>query len=94
MIPTLLLIGIVVGAILTHRATLRLRDPNRALGPLVVLGAALSVSWGVAIGIADGSAATIAGGVALAALNAAVGTAAGTALGRLTARAAVARRSG
>ena len=57
MIPTVLLIGMAIGAFVHDRATF-VRS--------AVIGAVVSVLWGVVVGVADGSVATFVGGAALA----------------------------
>ncbi len=65
MIPTLLLIGLVVGAFIHDRASL-VRS--------AAVDAAVSVLWGIGVGLADGSIATFFGGVLFAVANVVVGT--------------------
>jgi len=64
-IPTLLLVGLVVGAFVHDRASL-VRS--------AAVDAAVSVLWGVGVGLANGSIATFFGGVVLAVANVVVGT--------------------
>jgi predicted Co/Zn/Cd cation transporter (cation efflux family) len=64
-IPTLLLVGLVVGAFVHDRASF-VRS--------AALGAAVSVLWGIGVGLADGSIATFFGGVVFAVANVVVGT--------------------
>lgn len=82
MIPTLLLVGLVVGAFVHDRASL-VRSAT--------IGAAVSVLWGVGVGVADGSIATFLGGVAFAVANVVAGTVLSASVRRL-AREAVATR--
>lgn len=81
-IPTLLLVGVVVGAFVHDRAS---------LARSATIGAAVSVLWGVALGIADSSIATFFGGVVFAVANAVAGTALSASVRRM-AREAVGTR--
>jgi hypothetical protein len=74
MIPTMLLVGLVLGALVHDRASL-----ERSLLATVVA----CLLWGVVVGVADGSLATFAGGTVIALANVAVGGAAGAAARRL-----------
>ncbi len=60
MIPTLLLVGLVVGAFVRDRATV-VRS--------AVIGAVVSLLWGVGVGVADGSIETFVGGAVVALAN-------------------------
>ncbi|HET6951648.1 MAG TPA: hypothetical protein VFI47_14800 [Acidimicrobiales bacterium] len=82
MIPTLLLVGVVVGAFVHDRAS---------LARSATIGAAVSVLWGVAVGMADGSIATFFGGVVFAVANVVAGTVLSASVRRL-ARQAVGTR--
>lgn len=66
MIPTLLLVGLVIGAFIHDRTSL-LRS--------AAIGAAASTCWGIGVGMSNGSIATFVGGVALALANVLVGSA-------------------
>jgi predicted Co/Zn/Cd cation transporter (cation efflux family) len=64
-IPTLLLVGLVVGAFVHDRASL-VRS--------AIIGATVSVLWGLGVGVANGSVVTFFGGVAFALANVLAGT--------------------
>ena len=74
MIPTLLLVGLVVGAFVHDRATVM-----RA----AVIGAVISLLWGVGVGVADDSIETVVGGTVVALANVLVGTALSVCVRRL-----------
>lgn len=69
-IPTLLVLGLVVGTLIHDRVS---------LWRSVAAGTTVSVLWGVVVGVAEVSAATAAGGAALGLANVLVGAAVGAA---------------
>ncbi len=73
MIPTLLLVGLLAGGFLAEQRRLR----------LAVVGAAVSLSWGLAVGLTAASLSTFVGGTALGALNVAVGVVVGAGIRKL-----------
>jgi hypothetical protein len=73
MIPTHILVGLVVGGVVTHQR----------LGPLAGVCAAVALLWGVGVGLNAGSQATFVGGAVLAAANLAVGAIVGAGVQKL-----------
>lgn len=84
MIPTLLLLGLVMGAFVHDR---------RSLVRTSVLGMTAAVLWGVGVGVMDGSVKTFLGGSVLALANLLVGAAISTSLRNISRLVAGKRRT-